>query len=210
MQQVSVIAGRLLLVLTLLVSGVPCISQKISVNQPVMVAPNLLRLEGVDADSGIHYVRLLFSLPPIAGSTKSPGRFTMECTENKGKRDLVWFVSFGGIDDIQFTPPFRPTQTELFPPDRPSISLKMTFEGYMKWKPYTRVWEVLPSGELRYRNPGMQGPNMETPRYFLPYLNSLPGLRIVLAKYAPGNPPELFFQTQPLLDEMKKIPLCAP
>jgi len=185
-------------------------AQERAAPQPVPGAPNLLRLEGVDADSGIHYIRLLLSLPAASGSSLAPPRFTIECTENKGRRDMSWFLSFGGVDDTQFTPPFRPTQASPFPPPHPNASLKMTFEGYTRWKPFVRVWEVLPSGELRYRNPGMQSPNMDTPRSFLQYLKPLPGLRIGYAKAAPGSPPEVLFQTRPLLDEMQKTPLCQP
>lgn len=177
---------------------------------PVAGAPNLMRLEGIDSESGVHYVRLLLSLPKAADATQAPPRFTVECTDNKGKHDLLWFLSFGGVDSYQFDPPFRPTQNNLFPPQYPSVRLKMTFEGYTKWKPFIKEWAVLPSGELRYRNAGMDSKNMETARYFLPYLNSLPGLRIGYAKPAKDDPAEVFFQTRPLLDELKKTPVCEP
>jgi hypothetical protein len=187
-----------------------CRAQEVPKTQAVSVGPNLMRLEGVDSGFGIHFVRLLLSLPAVAGSTQTPLRFTVECTESKGKRDLTWFVSFGGVDDIGYVPRFRPSQGNLFPPQNPSASLKMTFEGYMKWKPYTRVWEVLPSGELRYRNPGIGSPNMNSPRFFLQYLKVLSGLRIRFAKPVAGSPPELFFETRPLLDELNKTPACNP
>jgi hypothetical protein len=196
------------LVLALLVSF--CAAQEPSLPQPEVIAPNLSRLEGVDAGSGIHYVRLILSLPPVENSTQAPARFIMECTEVKAKRDLAWLVSFGGIADVNFIPPFRPTEAERFPPRNPSANLRMTFEGYMKWKPYVRSWEVLPSGELRYRNPGLESPNMDGPRFFLPYLNSLPGLRIGYAKPSVGEPAEFLFQTRTMLDELKKNPVCQP
>jgi hypothetical protein len=187
-----------------------CPAQEAPKTQAVSVGPNLMRLEGMDSGFGIHFVRLLLSLPVVAGSSQTPPRFTMECTENRGKRDLAWFVSFGGVDDINYVPPFRPSNGNLFPLQNPSANLKMTFEGYTKWKPYTRVWEVLPSGELRYRNPGIGSPNMNGPRFFLQYLNVLSGLRIRLAKSVAGSPPELFFETRPLLDELNKTPACNP
>ena len=198
----------LALVLVILVSL--SAAQEPSPPQPEAIAPNLSRLEGVDAGSGIHYVRLILSFPPAENSTQAPPRFIMECTENKGKRDLAWFVSFGGVAGVNFTPPFRPTQAEHFPPRNPSANLRMTFEGYMKWKPYVRSWEVLPSGELRYRNPSLESPNLDGLRFFLPYLNSLPGLRIGYATAAAGNPPALLFQTRPMLDELKKNAICQP
>jgi hypothetical protein len=185
-------------------------AQEVSPPQPLTLAPNLMRLEGVDAASGVRYVRLILSLPSVGGSIDAPPRFVMECTENNGKRDLAWFVSFGAVSNVNFTPPFRPTPQEPFPPRNPSVNLKMTFEGYTKWKPYTRSWEILPSGELRYRNPGVESPNMDSPRFFLQYLNPLPGLRIGYAKPVPGNPPDLLFQTRPLLDELNNTPVCLP
>ena len=51
---------------------------------------------------------------------------------------------------------------------------------------------------------------MDGPRFFLQYLNSLPGLRIGYAKPAVGNPPDLLFQTRTMLDELKKNPACQP
>jgi hypothetical protein len=187
-----------------------CAAQEPAPLRPEVIAPNLSRLEGVDASSGIHYVRLILSLPLVETSTQAPPRFILECTESKGKRDLAWFVSFGGVTSVNFTPPFRPTQAEPFPPRNPSANLRMTFEGYMKWKPSVRSWEVLPSGELRYRNPGLESPNVDGPRFFLPYLNSLPGLRIGYAKRSVADSPDLLFQTLTMLDELKKNPACQP
>jgi hypothetical protein len=51
---------------------------------------------------------------------------------------------------------------------------------------------------------------MDTPRYFLTFLNSLPGLRLSYGKPVKGSPVELFFPTQPLLDELRKNALCEP
>jgi hypothetical protein len=199
------------LLLFLLISAALC-AQQAAEPQPVAIAPILTRLEGVDAGSGIHYVRLLLTLPS-SGDEQMPTpapRFTMECRDNKGKRDLLWFVSFGGADDSGFLPPFHPTRADIYPPRYPNAKLTMIFEGYIKWKPITKEWEVLPSGELRYRNPGMGSPNMEPARSFLQYLNSLPGLRIGYAKPQKGDPAAVFFQTQPLLDEIKRTPACQP
>lgn len=187
-----------------------CAAQEPSPPQPEVIAPSLSRLEGVDAVSGIHYVRLILSFPPVENSPQAPPRFIMECTEIKGTRDLAWLVSFGGVADVNFTPPFRPTPVQPYPPHNPTANLTMTFEGYMKWKPYVRSWEVLPSGEMRYRSPGLTSPNLDGPRFFLSYLNSLPGLRIGYAKRSVGDPPNLLFQTRPMLDELQKNPVCQP
>lgn len=196
--------------LVLFVSASVSLAQRTDTPKPVSGFPDLLKLEGTDTESGIHYIRLSLSLAVLRGSTETPPRFTMECTDNHGKRGLAWFVSFGGVQSTGFIPPFRPTPQEPFPPRNPSVNLKMTFEGYTKWKPYTRSWEVLPSGELRYRNPGIDSPNLDEPRFFLQYLNSLPGLRVAYAKRSPEDPPDVFFATRPLLDELRRIPVCQP
>lgn len=174
----------------------------------VSVAPNLLRVEGRDAGTGVHYVRLILSQPETPGDAKAPPRFTVECTDDGGKHEMNWLVSFGGIGPTAFIPPFRPTKEVRFPDPMPSVLLKMDFEGYMKWKPVTRAWSLLPTGELRYRNPGIESPNLDSLRSFLPYLRVLPGLRIGYAHAAPDGPRELLFATRPLLDEMAKTPLC--
>ncbi|MGD0892634.1 MAG: hypothetical protein ABR923_13975 [Terracidiphilus sp.] len=176
--------------------------------QQAPAVPTLQRIEATDSATGIHYVRLSISLPATANAGLPP-RFTVECRDDHGKRDLQWFVGFGGAQDSGFIPPFHRTQTALFPPVYPKVKLKMSYEGYIKWKPVIKGWEALPSGELHYLNPGIGSPNMEPARSFLPFLNSLPGLRIGYARPAKGDPAELFFQTQPLLDEIKKTPDCA-
>jgi hypothetical protein len=100
---------------------------------------SLQRIEGTDAGSGAHFVRLLLSLPPSADAPSiPPPRFTVECFDNKGKHDMRWLLSFGGIPDNGFEQPFRASQTALFPPAYPSANLRMVFEGYMKSKPFTR------------------------------------------------------------------------
>lgn len=193
--------------LVLLLAGA-AFPQNAPVPQPVPGAPNVLKMEGTDTLTGIHYVRLILSLPAGTGDSKAPPRFTLECTEDAGRRDVSWLVSFGGVTETAFTPPFRPTPQMRHPRPMPSVDLTMDFEGYTRWKPVTRAWSMLPSGELRYRNPGMHSPNLESLHYFLPYLNALPGLRIGYAHPGPDGPREVLFETRPLLDEMAKTPLC--
>jgi len=177
---------------------------------PPLGLPAISRVEGTDPGSGTHYVR--FSAPsPIPG--KDPGlapRFTLECRDVKGKHDLLWFLSFGGVPVQPFEPPFQPSQGNLFPPRYPKVKLKMDFEGYMRTKPLVRAWEALPSGEFRFCNAGMECPNMETARFYMSFLNSLPGLRISFAKPSPGDPPEVFFELRSLIDEANRTPLCTP
>ncbi|MGA7339105.1 MAG: hypothetical protein WBE72_09230 [Terracidiphilus sp.] len=174
-------------------------------------AANLLRLEGTDAGSGIHYLRLSLAAQSSGQTAQDlPPRFTVECRDDKGKYDLRWFVSFGSIPVQSFDPPFHPTQTDLFPPQYPHFKLKMFFEGYMRSKPFTRAWVWLPSGEFLFCNSGVGCPNMESARDFVPFLNALPGLRILPLNAPAPHPAEVFFQTQPLLDALKKSPICEP
>jgi hypothetical protein len=185
-------------------------AQNVAGQQPAPGAPSVKRVEGTDAGSGIHYVRLSLSLPTADGASTLPPRFTMECRDKKGKHDLLWYVSFGGVPEQDFEPPFHSTQTNLFPPQYPSVKLKAVFEGYMKSRPFVRAWVALPSGELRFCNSGIGCTNMEAARDFIPFLNALPGLRITGRIHEGGAPEEAFFPTRPLLDEMQKIPICEP
>jgi hypothetical protein len=180
--------------------------------KPVQLTPNLARFESVDQASGIHYVRLLLSLPKAADAAdgSAPPRFSVECRDIKGTHDLQWFLSFGGVDSFEFVPPFHSTPQILYPPRFPQVKLRMVFEGYIKSKPFVRSWSALHNGEFRYSDPGGYSSNMESARWFMGFLNSLPGLRIGYQKPEKGDPPELFFLTQPLLDEVKKTPICAP
>src|ERR1039457_326247 len=142
--------------------------------QPAAGEPILLRIEATDLESGIHYVRLLLSLRTNedAAQTAQP-RFTVECQNIKGKREMLWFVSFGGVEDPGFVPPFRAMQANPYPPHYPGVNLKMTFEGYIKSNPFTRSWSLLPSGQFPYRNGGGAPLHNETSRGLLRFLLSL-------------------------------------
>lgn len=198
------------LLLGLAASSMSLCAQKDGSPQPAPTKPVLERKEATDPESGIHYVRLLLSLASNGDPAKTPvPRFTVQCQDIKGKHQMLWFVSFGGIEDPGFEPPFRPTKTDLFPPRYASVNLKMTFEGYMISKPFIRSWSSLPSGEYRYRNGGSDSPNMESARSFLPFLASLPGLHVIRPNPQTGNPEGVFFPTQSLLDELNKMPICS-
>jgi hypothetical protein len=172
-----------------------------------MPAPS--RVEGADAESGAHYVRLSIALASPGTESDLAPRFTLECRDVKGKHDMFWFLSFGGVPVQSFEPPFKPSRNDPFPPNYPQVKLKMDFEGYMRTKPYSRVWEELPSGEYRYCNASMSCSNMETARNYMSYLNALPTLRISFAKSSDGRSPEQVFQLHNLVDEANKTPLCT-
>lgn len=179
--------------------------------QPVVAAAaggalggKLMRVEGVDAASGIQYVRFSV-LGPVAQEGKAPPRFTLECTESGGKRGVNFLVTFGGVGPTSFTPPVHVEKGKPKPPKNPDVKLTMDFGG---WNPMTRTWELLPSGELRYRNPGMHSPNMESPRVFVYYLSSLPELHVGYAAGQSAAARDAVFAIKPILDEMAKTPLC--
>jgi hypothetical protein len=172
--------------------------------------PALSRVEGTDAGSGTHYVRLAVSSSGSGTEPELAPRFTLECRDVKGKHDLIWFLSFGGVPVQSFVPPFKPSQDDPFPPTYHMVKLKMNFEGYMRTKPYTKAWEELPSGELRFCNSSIACPNMETARFYMAFLNALPTLRISHAKASDGKASEQVFQLRSLVDEANKTPVCTP
>jgi hypothetical protein len=212
-----------------LLAAVPVLAQDAPAPQPVAGVPNLFRLEGTDPEAG-HYVRLLLletrstetkgtetkgaetrgtetsDTPP----TEAPPRLTLECVEKNGKHDLRLYVSFGGIKDMSFTPPFHLKPGVPYRLTPTNVKLKMRFVGYINWKPYVESWRLMDNGEFQYRNSGWHSPNMESIPFILTMLNSLPGLRIVHATHVANDPGEVFFQTQPLLDEIRKAPMCNP
>jgi hypothetical protein len=175
------------------------------------VGDNLWRIEGTDPASGIHYVKLISFLR----TSDAPGiqpedmpRFTMECREQNGKRSLHWLVRFDGSPDFAFQRPQASTSSEPNPAPNPSVTLKMRFEGYIKSEEFKRQWEVLPTGELHYRNPGMGSANLDDPRHFMQWLNSLPSIRLAYARQRAAGPTELVFPLKPLLDEARKTHFC--
>jgi hypothetical protein len=177
---------------------------------PETVGENLLRIEGTDAASGTRFVRLILLLRTGDAVPESVPRFTVECQERNRRRSMNWLIRFDGSPDFAFQKPFVATNDDLFPPQNPTAELKMRFEGYMRSQEFKRKWEVLPGGELRYRNPGAGSPNLDDPRHFTVWLNSLPDLRIGYVKPVAGQPGELVFQTKPLLELVKKAELCQP
>jgi hypothetical protein len=167
------------------------------------------RTEGTDSTYGIHWVRMAVSLPRVGDQERAP-RFTVECQDLNGRHDMIWFVSFGGFDDPGFLAPWEAGRNKLWAVQYPPVDLKMTFEGYSKPKTFTRSWAVQPGGDFRYRNAGTDSPNMDSVRFFVAFLNALPGVRIVHAKRMPGDPGELFFPASPIVQEMNKTPICSP
>jgi hypothetical protein len=168
------------------------------------------RVEGVDAETGTQYVRLSLLNGEVANPDAIPPRLTFECTKTYGKSDLRLYLTFGGVTDKGFLPPFHPTPGKPYQLIPTNMDLKMQFVGYRTWRPYVESWQLMRSGELRYRDSGWHSPNMEPVQFVLKTLNALPGLRLVHNKPVSGDPGEVFFQTAPLLDAMANTPLCSP
>lgn len=180
------------------------------------IGPHLARTEGVDSSSGIAYTRIYLAADTPANTatphTPSPTfdlsqpTLTAQCTMRPdGRHFLEIFVNFGGVTDTTFYPPFKPTDTDLFPPRTPKAIYTMEFLGYTKVKPFKRQWEhvLLPYGQLRYNSPGMGSPNLEEFSFYLQYLRALPTLRLS------GEGHVVSFSTQPLLERLHSEPLCT-
>jgi hypothetical protein len=129
-----------------------------------------------------------------------------QCTlRSDSKSYFEFFANFGGATDLAFYPPWTPTsKQELFPPRTDKATLTMEFLGYTHVKPVRRQWEipVQTPGQYRYNPPGGGSANLEEITYYLRYLLALPTLRLSLDNRSAD------FLTTPLLDEIRKEPLC--
>lgn len=170
------------------------------------------RLAGVEATSHIQYVRLVLSgslRTPPSPETSAPSpapTLIAQCTRRpNGKSYFELFANFGGATDLAFYPPWTPASKEdLFPPNTDKVTLTMDFLGYTHVKPVRRQWEtpVQTPGQYRYNPPGGGSANLEEITYYLRYLLALPTLRLTLGNRSAD------FLTTPLLDEIRKDPLC--
>ena len=168
---------------------------------PIML-PVLTVIEGRDADSAIAYTRITLSAEQAQTVADSPA-LTVECAEEKSGRKVDLYVDLGGAERT-FHAPAKPDPVTHFKPSNPSVRLILTFEGY---KPFKRSWEMMPSGEYRYRPPGADSPNLDSVSFFLMYMYSVPVLHISFADPRLGNK-TAEFHTAGLSAEMKKRSLC--
>jgi hypothetical protein len=129
-----------------------------------------------------------------------------QCTRNpSGKLIFELLANFGGVEDLAYYPPWRPTDSrDLFPPRFQKPNITMEFLGYTHVKPVKRQWEALlqPIGQYRYNPPSGGSSNMEDSTYYLRFLLALPTLRLTLADKTAE------FRTTPFLDQIRKEPLC--
>jgi len=196
-----------------------CASSNLKAQQPQSKQPEkttlptgIDRLAGKETTSRIQYVRLV-----LAGSLRTPSAadspppsppptLIAQCTlRPNGKSYFELFANFGGVTDLTFYPPWTPTsRDELFPPLTDKVILTMEFLGYTHVKPVRRQWEipVQTPGQYRYDPPGAGSANLEEITYYLRYLLALPTLRLTLDNRSAD------FLTTPLLNEVRKEPLC--
>jgi hypothetical protein len=180
---------------------------KANAQQPTAI----VRTGGIDDGSGISWVHLALEGTLVskdaAPAIAPPPTLTAQCTQTKsGKQKFEMLVDFGGVQDRAFYPPWRPANDrDLYPPRLEKIIVTMEFLGYTHVKPVKRQWIALqkPDGELQYNTPSGSSSNMEEIAYYLRFLMSLPTLRLT----APGRPATDFLTT-PLLDAIRKEPLC--
>lgn len=183
--------------------------------QPVQLAPGLFRLAGTDAATGIEFIRFFLSaksapaVPAETGPQHTPD-FIVECTQLLDRRTVSFYLTLGAVEEIGFNPPLHAGPKHRSVPKNPSVAFKMTFDGYARSKPFKTFWEKLPDAMYKYRNPSFRSPNLEDPRFFLQYLNSLPDLYIAPAKPLSGELAELSFDTSALLQQVSRAPLCQP
>jgi hypothetical protein len=170
------------------------------------------RLAGEETTSHIQYVRLVLSgslRTPPSGETSAPSpapTLIAQCSLRPNRKSYFeLFANFGGATDLAFYPPWTPASKEdLFPPNTDKVTLTMDFLGYTRVKPVRRQWEipVQTPGQYRYNPPGGGSANLEEITYYLRYLLALPTLRLTLSNRSAD------FLTTPLLDEIRKEPLC--
>jgi hypothetical protein len=176
------------------------------------LASGIDRISGLEPTSNIHYVRLILSgslhtPSAVDASARSPGpTLIAQCTlKPNGKSSFELFANFGGATDLAFYPPWTPaSKQDLFPPRTEKVNLTMDFLGYLHVKPIRRQWEIpiQTPGQYRYNPPGGGSANLEEITYYLRYLVALPTLRLTLDDRSAD------FLTTPLLDEIRKEPLC--
>jgi hypothetical protein len=202
-----------------LIAALLLIASAIAAQQPeppqaekTTFADGVDRLAGQETSSRIQYVRLILpgTLSTAVSANSSaptpPPTLIAQCTlRPTGKPYFELFANFGGATDLAFYPPWTPTsKQDLFPPRTEKVLLTMDFIGYTHVKPVRRQWEipVQASGQYRYNPPGGSSANMEEIAYYLRYLLALPTLRLTLGDRSAE------FMTTPLLNEIRKEPLC--
>jgi hypothetical protein len=178
-------------------------------------APNMARIDGTEASSGIAYTRLFISPQPDTPGATNPTVHTLdlsqpiltaECTRRpNGKYVFDLFINFGGVTDTAYYPPWKPANDQdLFPPATAKTTATLEFLGYTTYKPVKRQFEYVinPPNQLRYNPPSAGSKNLEDIAFYLQVLRALPTLRVTADGHVAS-----FFMT-PLLTQLHAEPLC--
>lgn len=174
-----------------------------------------MRIEGVDAGSGIAYV-LLSTDGRLVGAdatsrTGAVPRLTAQCTKTpEGKLRFELLADFGGVESVAYIAPWKQAQNRTYPPPLETSQATMEFLGYTKVKPVKRQWDAMPElqGEWKYAEPGIRSRNLEETAYYLQYLRALPTLRLTLAA-RDAKPSTAEWETAKWQAAVKAEPLCA-
>ena len=153
------------------------------VGQMADIPNGVTKSAGTDAGSGIQYalVSLDGRLVGGAGEGTPAPRLTAQCMKMpSGTLKFELLAHFGGVPEVKFDAPWKPSPGEDFAPRLEKAQVTMEFLGYTKVKPVRRQWDYLSGsiGELRYAPPGMSSSNMEEIAYYMQYVRSLPTLRL--------------------------------
>jgi len=180
------------------------------------IAPaGMARIAGTDAGSGIQYALISVDGKLLGAAGEAPvppPRLTAQCTKDAGgKLQFELLADLGGVAEIALIPPWKATKEKPVRPPEEKTKVKTEFLGYVKQKPLKFEWRYMREipGEMRYATPGFHSGNMESERFFMQYLRSLPTLRMTVP---PGGPVKALvtveFETQKWQGLVKAEPLC--
>jgi len=166
---------------------------------------------GTDAGSGISWSLVSMDGKVVGGTAgEQAPRLTAQCTKDvQGKLHFELLADAGGVPEVHFVPPFKPTRDILFPPHVRRATVTMEFLGYIKQKPVKRIWEEIEGlpGEWKYATPGLHSGNMEEVMFYMQYLKALPTLRLTFPDQA-GKPVVVEFETTRWQAQVKAEPMC--
>jgi hypothetical protein len=195
--------------LLILAPAIPCPAQSAppAAPTPAPSAPvasssssssSVQRTEGTDPATGLAWVRFTVTSTALPNSDTAP-ILSIECSAppNSNRRSLDIFYDSAGNPTRGFHSPAHLSSSAVPNPD---VRVIMDFPSY---KPFKRIWEVLPTGEYHLRPPG-NNPNMEDPRFFVLYMNTVRTLRLTVPGSAPVN-----FSTGALAQQVLATPLCT-
>lgn len=173
---------------------------------PPIAVPGLAISSGRDDDFGIDWIRITLLAEQPASSGERPA-LTVECTQRSSRRQIDLYFDFGDGNRAWSSPP-QPDPVNHRLPANPTARLSLSFHGYRN-KAFKEDWEVLPSHEYKYRQPGLRTSNLEDVGFFLRYMYAVPQVRI---GYADRKISEQTaeFQTAKLVAEASRTALCKP